>query len=61
MDEGSDDDDSKEEKKPKSTNQKKKKAAEAKEKSDPSVIPRYSMVMFHPEIPYKDALVRSRH
>ena len=39
--------------------QQKKKAAEAKEKSDPSVIPRYSMVMFHPEIPYKDALVRS--
>jgi kynurenine 3-monooxygenase len=41
--------------------QQKKKAAEAQEKTDPSAIPRYSMVMFHPEIPYKDALARSRH
>jgi len=40
--------------------QRKKKAAEAKEKADPSVIPRYSMVMFHPEIPYADALARGR-
>jgi kynurenine 3-monooxygenase len=35
--------------------QEEKKAAEAREKSDPSVIPRYSMVMFHPEISYADA------
>jgi kynurenine 3-monooxygenase len=35
--------------------QQKKKAAEAREKSDPSVIPRYSMVMFHPEISYAEA------
>lgn len=39
--------------------QEKKKAAEAREKSDPSVIPRYSMVMFHPEISYRDAQARS--
>ena len=38
--------------------QKKKKAAEAREKADPSVIPRYSMVMFHPEISYAEALRR---
>jgi kynurenine 3-monooxygenase len=38
--------------------QKKKKAAEAQEKSDPTVIPRYSMVMFHPEIGYAEALRR---
>jgi kynurenine 3-monooxygenase len=35
--------------------QMKKKAAEAREKSDPSAIPRYSMVMFHPEISYAEA------
>ena len=35
--------------------QEKKKAAETREKSDPSVIPRYSMVMFHPEISYAEA------
>jgi len=34
---------------------KKKKEAEAREKADPSVIPRYSKVMFHPEIPYSEA------
>ncbi len=33
-------------------------AAEAAEKRDPGVIPRYSMVMFHPEIPYSEALRR---
>jgi kynurenine 3-monooxygenase len=38
--------------------QKKKKAAEAKEKADPSSIPRYSMVMFHPEISYAEAYRR---
>jgi kynurenine 3-monooxygenase len=38
--------------------QKKKRTAEAQEKADPSVIPRYSMVMFHPEISYADALRR---
>jgi kynurenine 3-monooxygenase len=38
--------------------QEKKKAAEAQEKSDPSAIPRYSMVMFHPEISYVEALRR---
>jgi kynurenine 3-monooxygenase len=37
-----------------------KKAAEALETQDPSVIPRYSMVMFHPEISYAEALERSR-
>jgi kynurenine 3-monooxygenase len=31
-------------------------AAEAAEKRDPGAIPRYSMVMFHPEIPYAEAL-----
>jgi kynurenine 3-monooxygenase len=30
-------------------------AAEAAEKSDANAIPRYSMVMFHPEIPYLEA------
>ena len=30
----------------------KKAEAEALEKKDPNFIPRYSMVMFHPEIPY---------
>jgi kynurenine 3-monooxygenase len=34
----------------------KKVEAEALEKKDPNFIPRYSMVMFHPEIPYRDAL-----
>ncbi len=37
-----------------------KKSAEALEKLDPNAIPRYSMVMFHPEIPYAQALARSR-
>jgi hypothetical protein len=37
-----------------------KKAAEALEKRDPDAIPRYSMVMFHPEISYAQALARSR-
>jgi kynurenine 3-monooxygenase len=34
---------------------KKKAEAEALEKKDPNFIPRYSMVMFHPEIPYAEA------
>jgi kynurenine 3-monooxygenase len=34
-------------------------AAEAAEKANPHSIPRYSMVMFHPEISYRDALLRS--
>jgi kynurenine 3-monooxygenase len=38
--------------------QKKKKIAEELEKLDSKSIPRYSMVMFHPEISYKDAQVR---
>jgi kynurenine 3-monooxygenase len=33
-----------------------KKTAEESERKDPNLIPRYSMVMFHPEIPYSDAL-----
>jgi kynurenine 3-monooxygenase len=33
-----------------------KKEAEALERKDPGFIPRYSMVMFHPEIPYARAL-----
>ena len=33
----------------------KKKAAEELEKKDPNFIPRYSKVMFHPEIPYSEA------
>jgi kynurenine 3-monooxygenase len=37
-----------------------KKAAEASEQRDPDAIPRYSMVMFHPEISYAEALERSR-
>ncbi len=37
----------------------KKAEAEALQKRDPGFIPRYSMVMFHPEIPYQDALGRS--
>jgi len=35
---------------------KKKAEAEALEKKDPNFIPRYSMVMFHPEIEYREAL-----
>jgi kynurenine 3-monooxygenase len=34
----------------------KKKTAEESERMDPNVIPRYSKVMFHPEIPYSSAL-----
>ena len=34
-------------------------AAEALEQRDPDFIPRYSMVMFHPEIPYAEAQRRS--
>jgi kynurenine 3-monooxygenase len=37
-----------------------KRAAEESEKRDPNVIPRYSMVMFHPEISYAAALRNSR-
>jgi kynurenine 3-monooxygenase len=37
----------------------KKKEAEELEKKDPNFIPRYSMVMFHPEIAYREALSRS--
>lgn len=33
--------------------------AEELEKKDSNFIPRYSMVMFHPEISYRDALLRS--
>ena len=36
-----------------------KQEAEARERQDPSFIPRYSMVMFHPEISYSEALRRS--
>jgi kynurenine 3-monooxygenase len=36
--------------------QARKKEFETKEKSDPAAIPRYSMVMFHPEIEYASAL-----
>jgi kynurenine 3-monooxygenase len=36
----------------------KKAEAEALEKKDPNFIPRYSMVMFHPEIPYAEAMRR---
>jgi kynurenine 3-monooxygenase len=39
----------------------KKAEAELREKRDPDFIPRYSMVMFHPEISYKEALDRSAH
>jgi kynurenine 3-monooxygenase len=38
---------------------KKKAEAEAWAKNDPSFIPRYSMVMFHPEITYRDAMLRA--
>ena len=34
----------------------KKKTAEERERKDPNVIPRYSKVMFHPEISYSSAL-----
>jgi kynurenine 3-monooxygenase len=37
-----------------------KQQAEARERQDPTAIPRYSMVMFHPEIGYAEALRRSR-
>jgi kynurenine 3-monooxygenase len=37
-----------------------KKTTEALEKKNPDAIPRYSMVMFHPEISYAEALNRSR-
>jgi kynurenine 3-monooxygenase len=37
---------------------KKKIEAEAREKADPNFIPRYSKVMFHPEIPYSEAARR---
>ncbi|HET9475719.1 MAG TPA: NAD(P)/FAD-dependent oxidoreductase [Steroidobacteraceae bacterium] len=37
----------------------KKREAEELEKKDPNFIPRYSMVMFHPEIAYREALSRS--
>jgi kynurenine 3-monooxygenase len=39
---------------------KKKARAEELEKKDPNFIPRYSMVMFHPEIPYTEAQRASR-
>jgi kynurenine 3-monooxygenase len=38
---------------------KKKAEAEALAKNDPNFIPRYSMVMFHPEITYRDAMLRA--
>ncbi len=37
----------------------KKREAEELEKKDPNFIPRYSKVMFHPEIPYGDILVHN--
>jgi kynurenine 3-monooxygenase len=37
----------------------KKKESEELEMKDPNFIPRYSMVMFHPEINYSEALRRS--
>jgi len=36
-----------------------KKEAEERERQEPSFIPRYSLVMFHPEISYADSLRRS--
>jgi hypothetical protein len=36
-----------------------KKEAEERERQDPSFIPRYSLVMFHPEISYAESLRRS--
>jgi kynurenine 3-monooxygenase len=38
----------------------KKKRAEELQKQDPGFIPRYSMVMFHPEIPYAEIVRRAR-
>jgi kynurenine 3-monooxygenase len=35
-------------------------AAEAAEKQDPNAVPRYSLVMFHADIPYREALLRAR-
>jgi kynurenine 3-monooxygenase len=35
--------------------QQRKRAAEAREKTDPDAIPRYSLVMFHPEVSYAEA------
>jgi len=37
----------------------KKKEAEDLERKDPNFIPRYSMVMFHPEIPYRQVVERA--
>jgi kynurenine 3-monooxygenase len=37
----------------------KKAAAEAAEMANPDIIPRYSMVMFHPEIPYREVRERA--
>ena len=37
----------------------KKQAAEQRQKADPKFIPRYSMVMFHPEIPFREVLERA--
>jgi kynurenine 3-monooxygenase len=34
----------------------KRRAAEERQKTDPAFIPRYSMVMFRPDIPYREAL-----
>jgi kynurenine 3-monooxygenase len=39
---------------------KKKADAELRERQDPNYIPRYSMVMFHPEISYSDARNRAQ-
>jgi kynurenine 3-monooxygenase len=39
---------------------KKKAEAELREKQNPNFIPRYSMVMFHPEIPYKEVIERAQ-
>ena len=38
----------------------KKQRAEALQKQDPGFIPRYSMVMFHPEIPYAEIVRRMK-
>jgi kynurenine 3-monooxygenase len=37
----------------------KRRAAEERQKTDPAFIPRYSMVMFRPDIPYREALERA--
>ena len=37
--------------------QRRKAQAQEQEKQDPNFIPRYSQVMFHPEIPYRNALL----